>query len=359
MLVALALGTAAWVTRPTTPTLRLNDLQLLGTHNSYHVAPSGLLFGLVARVSGEVANTDYTHPALARQLSDQRARQLELDVWADPGGSLWRPSGIRGFKVFHAPGPDMGSVCEVLVDCLRELRTWSRAHPAHLPIAVMLEPKDSKGWVGTPDPVPITTMVLDSLDAEIRSVMTPDDVITPDDVRDGAPTLERAVLERGWPSLDASRGKFVFLLSGHRAQYRVGHPSLQHRVMFTPSFAGQPDAAFVKVDDPRGPNEAKIRDLVSRGYVVRTRADSPVVTPTSGDTLQRKAAFASGAQWVSTDYPVAGVAKDIGSDYVAELPRGELARCNPVVAPKGCVRSLLSEAPRPQFRLPWELSVTR
>ena len=41
-----------------------------------------------------------------------------------------------------------------------------------------------------------------------------------------------------------------------------------------------------------------------------------------------------------------------------ELPHGELARCNPVVAPKGCRRSLLSEMPRPppQLRLPWEPS---
>jgi hypothetical protein len=221
----------------------------------------------------------------------------------------------------------------------------------------MMEPKDSMGFAGTAAPVPITTAVLDALDAEIRSVMQPRDLITPDDVRRGASTLERAVLDTGWPTLDASRGKLIFLLSGHRAPYRVGHSSLEHRVMFTPAKPGEPDAAFVKIDDPRGANEAKIRSLVARGYVVRTRADSPVATAIADDTVQRTAAFASGAQWVSTDYPVPGVADQVGSDYVAALPRGELARCNPVVAPKGCTRSQLSEAPRaPPLRLPWEPS---
>src|SRR5690349_8414894 len=91
VLVIVAMGIGAWATRPTTPTLHLNDVQLVGTHNSYHVAPSGLLFDLVSSVSSAAANTNYTHPSLARQLSDQGVRQLELDVWADPSGTLWRP----------------------------------------------------------------------------------------------------------------------------------------------------------------------------------------------------------------------------------------------------------------------------
>ena len=64
----------------------------------------GFLYDLASRFDPAVANTDYTHPAIARQLSDQGVRQLELDVWADPTGRLWRPSGVKGFKVFHAPG---------------------------------------------------------------------------------------------------------------------------------------------------------------------------------------------------------------------------------------------------------------
>ena len=106
--------------------------------------------------------------------------------------------------------------------------------------------------------------------------------------------------------------------------------------MFPASTPGQPDAAFVEFADPRGATEATITDLVRMGYLVRTRADEAVVTPRSGDTTQRDAAFASGAQIVSTDYPVPGLATRWGSTYVAQLPGGVLARCNPVRAPPTC-----------------------
>ena len=39
---------------------------------------------------------------------------------------------------------------------------------------------------------------------------------------------------------------------------------------------GEPDAAFVKLNDPVG-NESLIQDMVSAGYVVRTRADADTI----------------------------------------------------------------------------------
>jgi hypothetical protein len=99
----------------------------------------------------------------------------------------------------------------------------------------------------------------------------------------------------------------------------------------------------VQFPDPRGATSAVITDLARQGYLVRTRADEPVVTPKSGDTTQRDAGFASGAQIVSTDYPVDGLADRWGSDYVAALPGAVVARCNPVRAPEGCRPADLTE----------------
>ena len=73
--------------------------------------------------------------------------------------------------------------------------------------------------------------------------------------------------------------------------------------MFTDSSPGAPEAAFVKQNDPL--DDPAIPTLVAAGYVVRTRADADTVEARSGDTGPRDAAIASGAQWVSTDYPVA------------------------------------------------------
>jgi hypothetical protein len=234
---------------------------------------------------------------------------------------------------------DMGSTCETFVDCLDELRQWSRAHRDHLPIFVLVEANGDVVLSGAPDPLRITAAALDALDAEIRSVMRRRDLIVPDQVRGKHATVEAAVLAGAWPKLDEARGKFIFLLLGrsNRNEYVIGHPNLEDRVMFPSSAPGQPDAAFLTRDDPIV-DAAVIRKRVQQGYLVRTRADLPVVTPRSGDVARRDAAFASGAQIVSTDYPKAEHAARWSDSYVVQLPGGVTALCNPVRAPRKCRR---------------------
>lgn len=163
----------------------------------------------------------------------------------------------------------------------------------------------------------------------------PERLITPDDVRGDHETLEDAVLAGAWPTLDDSRGKVMFVLNDHREEYVAGTTSLQDRVAFPNSSPGQPDAGFLLLNDPIADFDT-IQAAVDAGYIVRTRADSPVVTAQSGDTTQRDAAFASGAQFVSTDYPLPGMSERWDTSYVAQLPGGGTARCNPVSAPPDC-----------------------
>jgi hypothetical protein len=59
----------------------------------------------------------------------------------------------------------------------------------------------------------------------------------------------------------------------------------------------------------------------------------------SGDTTDRDAALASGAQYVSTDYRVLN--PDFGTGYFVEIPDGAPGRCNPINAPVGCRSSAL------------------
>jgi hypothetical protein len=118
-----------------------------------------------------------------------------------------------------------------------------------------------------------------------------------------------------------------------RAAYLAGHPSLRDRVLFTDSSPGQPEAAFIKVNDPLA-NPATIPALVAQGYLVRTRSDSDTVEARSGSTTARDAAIDSGAQWVSTDYPVPN--PDFGTGYFVAIPGGMPARCNPLNAGPAC-----------------------
>jgi len=337
--------------------VRLNQIQVLGTHNSYHIQPKEPLFSTLLAFDRDTFLTlEYTHIPLDQQFETEGIRQIELDVFADPEGGLYAKrralivigqdpnSGLPeldepGFKVLHVQDIDFETTCLTFVACLQTVKTWSDAHPTHLPIMILVEAKDETIPdplnLGFTVPIPIGAAEFDALDAEIRLVFPPEQLITPDDVRGGMASLEEAVLTRGWPTLRAARGKVLFALDNgdKRDAYLQDHPALEGRVLFTNSTPGDPDAAFVKLNDPIGDGE-RIREAVAEGYIVRTRADADTYEARSGDTTPRDAALASGAQYVSTDYPVAD--PDFGTGYFVEIPGGSVARCNPINAPPEC-----------------------
>ncbi|HEY5013989.1 MAG TPA: phosphatidylinositol-specific phospholipase C1-like protein [Acidimicrobiia bacterium] len=351
-------------TCPDDACVRLNQVQVVGTHNSYHLEDPPQVLALIKSFDKTLGESiEYTHPALPVQFSREGVRQIELDVFADPRGGRYAKrrilalvkqpidSGIPamsrpGFKVLHAQDVDFNSNCLTFVDCLTGVRSWSRTHPGHLPIAILVEAKDDPTLdplhMGFVVPPPLTTADFDALDAEIRSVFPPGEMITPDDVRGRHATLEQAVRSgTGWPTLAAARGKVFFLLdqAGQSKTYLTGHPGLRGRVIFTNSAPGRPDAAFVEMNDPNGKNLVRIRELVREGYLVRTRADADTVEARSNATTTRDNAIASGAQFVSTDYPAPDKAPF--SPYVVTLPGDRAWRCNPVNTGPACVSSAL------------------
>jgi hypothetical protein len=180
----------------------------------------------------------------------------------------------------------------------------------------------------------VTPATFDALDAEIRSVLKPDDLITPDLVRGDDPSLGHAVSTRGWPTLGTVRGRIMFMLDNDNfgAIELQGHPSLKGRILFTSSHPGADDAAVTKLNDPIG-DAAKIKAALAANMLVRTRADADTVQARADDTSMREAALSGGAQFVSTDYEVPD--PRIGP-YVVKIPDGTPARCNPVTAPKDC-----------------------
>jgi hypothetical protein len=343
--------------------VRLNELQVIGTHNSYKREVSEAEQGVYDEVIGAAGIYDrflaYSHARLTDQLGAQGVRGLELDLFGDPEGGRYAEPLVRrrlglgplpdpawrvpGIKTLHIADADHATTCVRFTSCLREIEAWSDANPRHVPLLVLLELKRSEARIveagGVVAPA-WDAAALDALDAEIRSVVGEDDVITPDDVRRPGLTLEGSVRRHGWPRLRAARGQVLFLLDNEpgaiRDAYTAGRPSLEGRVLFTNSRPGRPDAAFVKRNDPLGANEQEIRDLVRGGYLVRTRSDVPLTTVLNGDTAQLAAALGSGAHVVSTDFPVAGMAARYDSDFVARLPGGGTVRCNPVSAQATC-----------------------
>jgi len=344
------------------PKVTINQIQVLASHNSYHVEPEPILLATLRSVLGAAADGfEYTHRPLADEL-DAGVRQVELDVFVDdPGGGRYAHPKLvpllgldpvdpalagPGLKVLHVQEVDYRSTCPTVVDCLQDIRDWSHDHPAHLPITIQIEAKDDvipdPAGLGFVQPLAWTAPHFSTLEAEIRSVFGPDDIITPGEVKGRSPSLADAVHKGRWPTLDESRGQVMFMLDDKGAKrdaYRAEVPDVDDRLVFVDVPPTDPDAAMTVVNDPIG-DAARIRELVAEGFIVRTRADADTVQARSGDTTMRDAAFASGAQYVSTDY----VFPDdrFGTGYVVDLPGDGPARCNPVNAPNRCKNADLS-----------------
>ncbi len=368
--------------------LKINQLQVLGTHNSYAqpVDSNVLAFAdpIFKNMMGQMMpmmpadqkaiyeeyhpnevlmseGLAYDHPPLKNQL-DAGLRSLEIDVYYDPTGNrfndpaayrLMRSKGVTnlapfkteglekpGFKVLHVADFDFRTHCNTLKACLTELKEWSETHPNHIPIFILLEVKDQKIPI-FPNPsevLPFDSTAFAALDKEVLDVLGRKKIITPDDVRGKYKTLEEAVLANNWPTLDKARGKFIFLMlpainEAAMQPYFAGRPSLEGRVMFVRSTPGAPHSAFLLLDNSIV-RKQDIQKYVQQGYLVRTRSDIETYEAKVNDYTRANAAFESGAQVISTDFFRPG--NKYKTSYVVKLPGGGVARCNPVNANKIC-----------------------
>lgn len=291
-------------TYPKDQTLRLSDIQVKATHNSYHVETPG----------NTLPDWKYTMPPLDVQLERDGVRSFELDVHrVDDGAPI---------AVHHLNFLDEGTTCALFTDCLKVLKTWSDAHPAHQPLYVQMELKSGVNAKNAES-------FFAALHAEIESVWPKDRVLLPDDVKGDAPTLREAVASRGWPTLGKLRQKifFGFNETGElRDIYTHGGQDLALRWVFVESSPSDPFAAIAIQNNPKSDLTA-IDAALAAGMLVRTFG-----TALDGPPSDNADAIASGAHFLSTDYP--GAAPD--PTRTLTLPSGAPSRCNPKTAPPDC-----------------------
>jgi hypothetical protein len=367
---------------PGDETLRLNQIQVIGTHNSYkqpvdprvwplaEPAFKRMIEAYMSRMDAATkkkfveehptldsfkAGLAYDHPPLSTQL-DAGLRGLEIDVNADPQGGrflhpaayeMLRKQGVAdlaphdatgldapGLKVLHIADVDFRSSCPTFASCLAQMRAWSDKNPGHAPVFVMVEVKNQDLPL-FPDGTrlaPFDKAAFDELDATAFRVLGRDHLVVPDDVRGDRATLREGVLAGGWPTVARSRGKFVFMIStsGQReealAPYLEGHASLKGRAMFLQARPDDAHAAFLLIDNALE-RRAEIVQAVKDGFLVRSRADIDTAEARTGDVSRRDAALASGAQVVSTDFFRPG--NSFGTSYIVK-PFDTGARLNPV-----------------------------
>ena len=338
--------------------LRLNDVAVIGTHNSYHGRIPPKAMALIEKMSKAGYTLDYAHEPMPEQL-DKGVRQLEIDVAYDPKGGLYLHPQILaatgesftperladlakpGFKAMHVPDVDVWPNCVLFTSCLAGLKAWSDRHPDHTPILVIMNMEQSKPRPGGVAPLPFDAAAFAALEAEIRGVMG-SKLITPDEVRGRYPTLRDAVLAGdGWPKLGKARGRFLFAIDERPDVVNVymgEHTALQGKALFVNSEEAWPSAAYLTLNDPVKQRD-RIAAAVKAGFLVRTRADADTKEARSGDTTSRDTAIGGGAQAVSTDYLEPDVR--FGTSYFTPLRHTETglsaaAICDPL-RPAGAV----------------------
>lgn len=332
--------------------LKMNQTQVIGSHNSYKIGIEKPLLDLIVAERPEAIGLDYAHVPITEQL-DLGLRSLEIDVVYDPkGGQFAHPKGIEmlrsqgvaalpydseamsqpGFKVLHVPDIDFRSHCPTFTGCLSDVREWSLAHSDHLPIIITINPKsaglDRPGYAKV---IPFDRQVLDALDKEIMEVFEATELITPGLVKGKSKTLRKAVLDNGWPALAAAKGKILFVFDADEeltSLYLEGDETYA-RPMFSSTTKENPHAAFFIMNDPIG-QEKEIADLVKQGFMVRTRSDADTREARAGDKTRFEAAFRSGAQVISTDYYLRSLSPN--KDFEIVFPGGGYSRCNPLMA---------------------------
>lgn len=347
--------------------LGMNQFQYLNSHNSYRMRTYEPIYNFVDKALGvfskyqQPAGWDYSNESLEDQFNKHNIRSIELDLFYDPdGGHYYHRQANRlvseptassipelnepGFKIMNQPDFDYMTHHYTFKSALTAVKNWSDRHDNHLPITILVEPKD-QAYVSAvtqalsflTKPKLITPAVLDAVDREIKEVFGNDlkKVITPDKIRKNHETLETAILTDGWPTIKESRGKVLFILKNsgfERAFYLDNHPSLENRVMFTFSDPGKDDCAFIKIDNP----ERKLEDIqamVAQGYMVRTLADNAPKEAKNGEEDRKNAAMASGAQIITTAYYRADdrhESDENWTDYEVQFETGERAILNPI-----------------------------
>ena len=300
--------------------VKFNQIQMRGTVNSYHDY-------LEHDGEGVIPEVAYRHLALDRQAAEQGIRQFDFDLSSDRvAGNFLQPENAEN-------DIDDLSHCVDWFDCLWQLADWCDAHPDHPMVVVLV----GESLVNL-DLMPHLHRQLDLVEETIAFTLGRDRIYKPAEMRRGFPSLRAAIDGIGWPTVDETRGRVLFLLKDRglpRTEYIVnGGLDPDERLLFV---AGDPEL----VDDPALADEViftfepdwpwdyetdrdalpLIESLVDANLLVHATTDDPVFAAALRD---------AGVQMIGTRFPEVLVP-------VLEQP----IVCNAATRPEGCAAAAL------------------
>lgn len=280
--------------------VKFNEVAYIATHNSYQLesVPSyqqiyrnleTVTFGLVDG-NAPLYNSD----TLTEQFN-AGIRSIELDIETVVDGD------DVSFVCSHSPLIDMTSSCYDFELALEEIRMWSDVNPRHLPITVIVEPKQ---FFLLDDGMRFLNLeYANKVDELLREVFG-DKLITPADMMGHHATLKEMREADDWLTLEDCAGKVVVLLHDTAVtnQYIKQDESIKSQAMFPMLRYNSRDkdhASFLIVNNPDDIAKYSQELIYEKNLVVRTRVDSYG----SYNEEDRRLTLESGAQILSTDYP--------------------------------------------------------
>ncbi len=292
--------------------IKFNELRYMATHNSYQTESvdelktiyrnlSDLTFGLVA---GDKA--EFKSPTLTEQLNSG-IYSLELDV------EVLDENGDVSFVCMHAPRIQMTTSCYNMALTLKEIAMWSDNNPNHLPVTVIIEPKEA--FLPMKNMKEFNIGYADEFDALLRESLG-DKLFTPADMLRDYESFSEMRNADDWCEAKDMLGKVLVLPHDCKTtnKYIKTDESMKSQAMFPMLDAKDADkeyASFLIINEPEKCDKAFY--IEEKNFLVRTRADK--FTDVTDE--QRENAFACGAQIISTDYPVKeGMTAD---DYVVSF----------------------------------------
>ncbi|HEX4422991.1 MAG TPA: Ca2+-dependent phosphoinositide-specific phospholipase C [Kofleriaceae bacterium] len=163
---------------------------------------------------------------------------MELDVWP-----------FNGWRVYHN-APHETYCSGNLSQCLKEIRDWHDRHAGHEPVTIFLEMKATEGFQ------------VDSLNGLLcgptrgsklggrgsdDAVFACSELFRPGDLlKGGQGSLREAARAGAWPSLDAMKGKIIFVVNSADAS-NIGKYLTESKTTVTPSNGRDQASAFVAV----------------------------------------------------------------------------------------------------------------
>lgn len=280
--------------------VKYNEVAFLGTHNSYQLlatkqkrtlmkAVEIVTFGLV-----DYTKAVFEMDTLTTQL-EKGVRNLEIDIETQLDGSE------VGFIVTHDHILDNVSSCYNFEKALEEIALWSENNPGHLPVSLLIEPKNVKN--SSDNIKSFSLEYADEFDAIVRNTLG-DKLLTPADMLGNYESFEQMRVADGWATLEEMRGKIILLLHPCNAteDYINIDTSIKTQAMFPmlrPEEADKSYASFILDNEPEQASENNKETVDKYNLIVRTRADS---YPRFSDE-RYAAADKCGSHIITTDYP--------------------------------------------------------